>query len=95
MVSLIKTLPRELREETVFYCFEFACVLEETSLFSVKHSVRRKSENTVTNMAVRGGHLSLLKWAFERKYPCLDDLCYVAARHGHLHILQWIRTVDT
>jgi len=92
-MSLVTFLPKELREELMLYCFEITCVLDEIPPFQIPHGVRRKSEDTIVNLAVREGCLSLLKWAINKKYPCRSDVSHIAARQGHLHILQYIRTV--
>ena len=46
---------------------------------------------SVCNLAARGGHLEVLKWARANECPWDDYMCAEAASGGHLEVLQWLR----
>src|SRR5271156_4585165 len=87
--SLVATLPRELKEETVKYCYHFTCVL--TELFPVTKESEHISSILLAENSAQRGHLSLLKWAREKGYPWNEFTPRAAALGGHLEILKWFR----
>jgi len=49
--------------------------------------------NRCLNLAAKGGHLSILKYALEIGFDFSNSLniCFNAAKGGQLHVLQWAR----
>lgn len=93
-MNLISSLPLELRQETVKYCYDFSCVLHETNLFYISSS-DVISSLYLASFAARKGYLSLLKWirrgGTKYLYPWDSSTCAFAAKAGHLEILKWLR----
>jgi hypothetical protein len=45
----------------------------------------------IVENAARGGHITALKWTWEKWIRGTADCCMLAANHGHLDALQWLR----
>ena len=75
----VNQLPKELREELVPYCEEFAYVLESTELFEVPDEFVNVSRDCITIYAAKRGYLSLLEWARGHGCPWDQWTCYFAA----------------
>lgn len=91
MLFLVKSLPRELKEETIKYCSMFEFVLDSTGLFPVSTKTSTKSRGRIVYWAAENGYFYLLKWAKQNKCPYGYDetIGYLAAKGGHLEILKW------
>jgi len=88
---LVSSLPRELKEEIVKYCTQFAFVLQKTGLFLVNDETKEYSKTSLTIYAAEEGYFSLLKWAHRNKCPWSFYTCPRVAKRGHLDIIKWAR----
>lgn len=92
VLSLVKTFPKELREEIVkYYDPGLEYILYVTGLFPVDTEVSQQSREWIACTASQFGYLSLLKWIVENHlfwHPVW--IAPWAARGGHLHVLEWL-----
>jgi len=91
-ISLPLVLPKDLKQELVQYCLDYAYVLGKTKLFPVSERAMIDSCLSLVNLAVEHGHVNLLKWALSRRLNVSGTkTCALASRKGHLEILKWLR----
>jgi hypothetical protein len=50
-----------------------------------------KCDNWICTNAAKGGHLEVLKWAWENGCAWNRDTCAYAAKGGYLEVLKWLR----
>ena len=93
LISLMLTLPSELKQETVKYCCDdFVIVLDHLHFFKIPWTKYVYSYNHIVTWSTKQGYLPLLKWAVKSGCSCDDSrfLCECAAFKGHLEVLKWL-----
>src|SRR5271154_2098429 len=91
MPSLVNIFPKELREETVKYCPQYALILDFTELFPVTQLQLRCSHRHLMYWAVEHGYFSVFLWAHDHRCNWSPHQCMeLAVFNGHLEILQFL-----